>query len=390
MRIAVRVGALNGLVSVAGLIAVMGAWRYTHTRQPVDTAYARGDALWHASCPVEEVGGACLRLAPEPTAPPCGPGSARPWLVVPRDPRKQAAALATLGPLYRGDALREAALAIPVPQDTVHLAAWLKMRAVARERAAATYAELFVGGDPTMTSAALARDAQLADDLANQLLAIEIPSSLDSVESDAYCDAMIAVAEPALDTATQLYAACFAKATELGHVSEWSTLCEDALERLDPAHYPTANELQGTRARAPWLEAGARALQLRDYAAAKHLFELAPTSYDALIGLGIAQRGLGELDRAQASYERARDFDPSRDEAYYNLAILDADFRAPQTVGPDPRTALRRSRDTYQHARELFAKFLLETDHALERQKAQGLMSGCDDAIAQLDAVLDQ
>jgi tetratricopeptide (TPR) repeat protein len=396
MRSAVRVGLRNGVVAAAGLVAVMMAWRHART---ADASLERGEQLWRASCPVPEVDGACIELAPATPSPRCGPASTPRRIVVPRDARKQAAALAALpgasAKLYEGDALREAALAIAVPRDVEQLRAWLDARTAARDRAAAKYAELFVGGDPLMTSAALARTAQLAEDLADQLLTIEIPSSVRTGEAaedkiEAYCDAMTAVAEPTIATATKLYERCFAKASELGHVSEWSTSCETALERLEPEHYPTASELHGARARAPWLDAGERALELRNYAVAKHLFELAPTSYDARIDLGIALRGLGDLDGAQASYERARDSDPSRDEADYDLAILDKDFRATMTTDPDPAVALRRSRDAYVHARELFARFLLETDRAFERAEAQRSMADCDKAMAQIDAYLDQ
>jgi tetratricopeptide (TPR) repeat protein len=395
MRSAVRIGWVNGIVAAAGVALAMVAW----PRSRPD-ALAHAEALWHASCPVPEIDGACVAVELEtPTLPTrCSPGSERRRAVIPRDARKQAdalAAFAALGDrrakLFEGDALREAALAIAVPHDSAQLSAWMATRVAARERAAAKYAELFVGGDPTTTSAALARTAQLAEDLADQLLTLEIPRSVRADEAiDAYCDALTAVAEPAIDTASKLYAACFAKATELGRVSDWSTLCETALERLDPERYPMQSELQSARDHAPWLDAGKRALQLRNYAVATQLFELAPTSYDAIIGLGIAQRGLGELDRAQASYERARDSDPSRGEAYYDLAILDKDFRSNHISDPDPVAALRRSADAYAHARLLFAQFLGKTDSSTERAAAQASMADCDKAMKEIDTYLDQ
>ena len=40
--------------------------------------------------------------------------------------------------------------------------------------------------------------------------------------------------------------------------------------------------------------------------------ELAPKNYDAIIGLGVAQRGLNDLDGAEASYKKAISIDSSR------------------------------------------------------------------------------
>ena len=54
--------------------------------------------------------------------------------------------------------------------------------------------------------------------------------------------------------------------------------------------------------------------------------ELEPQSYDALIGLGTALRGLGELSEAQSQYERAAQVDGGRPEAYFNLGVLYQDY----------------------------------------------------------------
>ena len=83
---------------------------------------------------------------------------------------------------------------------------------------------------------------------------------------------------------------------------------------------------------APRIDAALLSFQLRRYESAKRLFaeavELAPT-YDVLIGLAIAQRGLGDLDDAEASYTRACDLNPRRGDAYYDLAILYKTFGRP-------------------------------------------------------------
>jgi tetratricopeptide (TPR) repeat protein len=424
----------------------------------------RGEQLWHASCPVQEVDGACLELAPA-TQSHCGPASQRAWIVVPRDAATKAAALAAfagvidrvgawvpatvgrqelrhdlgLAKLYEGDELREAALATPRPTG-LELAAWLTTRAGARDRAAEKYAEVFAAGDPRASLAAAARSAQLADDFADDLFTLAIPSSLRSGELaedriDAYCDALTAAAEPVLASAVDKYAACFANANELDRVSDWSALCERALERLEPAKYPALSELRRRAERdapvsvaltadnytnglyyvrlgalvealrsfvaaidgdpsavMPRIDAGLVSLELRRFDAAKRLFasavELAPTSYDAVIGLGIAQRGLGDLDGAEASYARARDLDPSRGDAYYDLAILYKDFRPTAVSDPDPATALRRSRAMYAHARELFGQFLGATRSPIERDEARTAIGDCDKLMKQIDTAI--
>jgi Flp pilus assembly protein TadD len=54
--------------------------------------------------------------------------------------------------------------------------------------------------------------------------------------------------------------------------------------------------------------------------------ELKPNDYDAHIGLGVALRGLRQLPRAQAEYERAMEIDANRPEAYFNLGLLYQDY----------------------------------------------------------------
>ena len=60
-------------------------------------------------------------------------------------------------------------------------------------------------------------------------------------------------------------------------------------------------------------------------------------SYDAVIGLGAAQRGLNQLDAAEATYRAAVEMDGQRPEAYYNLGLLYQDFKGGQI--PDLRQA---------------------------------------------------
>lgn len=71
---------------------------------------------------------------------------------------------------------------------------------------------------------------------------------------------------------------------------------------------------------------GQLTLSQRAYADAAEAFRdarrLKPRSYDATIGLGVALRGLGETEAAEARYREAASFDDARPEAYFDLAIL--------------------------------------------------------------------
>ncbi len=53
---------------------------------------------------------------------------------------------------------------------------------------------------------------------------------------------------------------------------------------------------------------------------------LQPENYDAIIGLGTALRGLGQFAEAQTHYERAKQVNGNRPEAYFNLGVLYQDY----------------------------------------------------------------
>jgi Flp pilus assembly protein TadD len=91
---------------------------------------------------------------------------------------------------------------------------------------------------------------------------------------------------------------------------------------------------------AAFMNEGALALDARLYAEALGLFtravEIRPTDYDAWISVGVARRGMGDPAGARAAYEHAQSMDPTRPEAYFDLAVLlehDSDGTEP-TSGP--------------------------------------------------------
>lgn len=78
---------------------------------------------------------------------------------------------------------------------------------------------------------------------------------------------------------------------------------------------------------AAFMNEGALALDARLYAEALGLFtraiEIRPTDYDARTRVGVARRGMGDPAGARAAYEHAQSMDPTRPEAYFDLAWLD-------------------------------------------------------------------
>ncbi|MFW2389377.1 MAG: tetratricopeptide repeat protein, partial [Polyangiales bacterium] len=54
--------------------------------------------------------------------------------------------------------------------------------------------------------------------------------------------------------------------------------------------------------------------------------ELDPSSYDAVVGLGTALRGLERFSEAETQYAQAKQLDERRPEAYFNLGVLYQDY----------------------------------------------------------------
>ncbi|MCA9605840.1 MAG: tetratricopeptide repeat protein [Myxococcales bacterium] len=90
-----------------------------------------------------------------------------------------------------------------------------------------------------------------------------------------------------------------------------------------------------------YMNFGSLTLSFRGYEDATRAFtqarRLRAQDYDATIGLGAAQRGLTQLDEAEATYRAAIEIDGRRPEAYFNLGLLYQDFKGGQI--PDLRQA---------------------------------------------------
>jgi tetratricopeptide (TPR) repeat protein len=102
------------------------------------------------------------------------------------------------------------------------------------------------------------------------------------------------------------------------------------------------------------MNVGLTTLGFRNYTMAKEQFteviKLQPKSYDAVIGLGNALRGLNDFEGAEREYKRAMEIDRRRGEAFYNLGVLYKDFRA--TKQPPEQSIA-----TYNTAKQYFQDF---------------------------------
>lgn len=128
-------------------------------------------------------------------------------------------------------------------------------------------------------------------------------------------------------------------------------------------------------------------LGFRKYTEAETQFtevlKLRSKDYNATIGLGIAQRGLGKLDDAEASYNKAIEIDKQQAAAYFNLGVLYKDFRANSANG------LEESKQAYIKARGYFRKYVSKPDATDEgKAETKDNIADCDKIIKQLDAVI--
>jgi len=107
--------------------------------------------------------------------------------------------------------------------------------------------------------------------------------------------------------------------------------------------------------------------------------------YDAHIGLGVAQRGLGKIDDAEKEYNAAKDIDPKRGAAYFNLGVLYKDFRA------NKASDLNGSKAMYQKAKSYFQDFLSKSDASSDdKDEAKENMKDCDKVMKQIDDAIKQ
>jgi Flp pilus assembly protein TadD len=108
-----------------------------------------------------------------------------------------------------------------------------------------------------------------------------------------------------------------------------------------------------------------------------------PKNYDAIVGLGIAQRGSKQLDQAEASYKKAADLDQVRAEAYFNLGVLYKDFRANATQ--DLRAAQGHYRTAIKYFQQAAGKPNVDPD--LQKEARENI-SDCEKNLRSLDEAI--
>lgn len=128
-------------------------------------------------------------------------------------------------------------------------------------------------------------------------------------------------------------------------------------------------------------------LNFRRYDQAKEQFSAVlakdAKNYDAMIGLGIAQRGQGDLKAAEESYKKAQGMDPSRADAFYNLGVLYKAFYAPSQADS------KQSIANYKTARTYFSDFQSKRGaSAADIKEAKDLVKDCDREVQTLEAFM--
>jgi tetratricopeptide (TPR) repeat protein len=270
-------------------------------------------ALWHASCPVTEVDGSCVKITRERAvrggaarlSTQCGPAFKTKLTVIDRDATRLRGALAAVAAarhefeaaagqgakpsaeakhfyaqvrFIEADKLLERYLAVSFPNNLdfdgaaakkslARFTGWLSDRTKEGTDAKKAYDAVLAVQDNATSIAASARVAQVAQHLSDALFTAEIPKSVRSGQfaadkSEEYCSRLTELAEPLATTATKAYGECLHQSTRLGWFSEWSQMCERELGQIKPDEFPTASELRGRIAGARTIVAEEPAPQL--------------------------------------------------------------------------------------------------------------------------------
>jgi TolA-binding protein len=266
-----------------------------------------GQILWHQSCPVKEIDGACVKIVRERataskkakkkkgTEQPiqCGPESKIKLTVVKRDERKLKDALGEfkkaaqvfekhqgktggdeggaryyygMAKLAEADVEYEKYLDNKFPanlnfdpdpkykaikeKSLKRFNEWFTTKTKTAENASKKYAEVLAVKDAADSIAAAARLGQITQNFSDALFTAEIPKDVRTGEFadekvEAYCDVLTEKAEPLAARSLEAYGVCLSKSTELGWFSDWSKMCEKELGQIKPEEYPTASELHG-------------------------------------------------------------------------------------------------------------------------------------------------
>ena len=145
---------------------------------------------------------------------------------------------------------RRAAVAKKLEDSNKRFTAYLGEKTKLLEQTRTRFLEVFKLRQAQWTIAAAARVGQLHQDFAGQLYTAEIPKDLPDTDAwgnhprDLYCEALEAKAEPIEAKALEGFRACLSAATQQSWYNQWSRLCEQELNQLQPVEFPLASEIK--------------------------------------------------------------------------------------------------------------------------------------------------
>jgi hypothetical protein len=145
---------------------------------------------------------------------------------------------------------RRAAVAKKQADSKKRFGAYIDEKSRLLEKTRARYLEVFKLRQAQWTIAAAARVGQLHQDFAGQLYTAEIPKDLPEVDAwgnrprELYCEALEDKAEKVEVKAVEGFSACLTAATHESWYNQWSRLCEQELNQLQPVEYPLSSEVK--------------------------------------------------------------------------------------------------------------------------------------------------
>jgi hypothetical protein len=145
---------------------------------------------------------------------------------------------------------RRAAVAKKLADSKKRFASYLDEKSRLLEKTRARYLEVFKLRQAQWTIAAAARVGQLHQDFAGQLYTAEIPKDLPDTDAwgnhprDLYCEQLEDQAQKVEAKAVEGFRACLTAATQQSWYNQWSRLCEQELNQLQPVEFPLSAEVK--------------------------------------------------------------------------------------------------------------------------------------------------
>jgi TolA-binding protein len=145
---------------------------------------------------------------------------------------------------------RRAAVLKKLADSKKRFTAYLEEKSRLLETTRVRYLDVFKMRQAQWTIAAAARIGQLHQDFAGQLYTAEIPKDLPDTDQwgnhprDLYCGQLEDEAAKVETKAVEGFRACLTAATQQSWYNQWSRLCEQELNQLQPVEFPLASEVK--------------------------------------------------------------------------------------------------------------------------------------------------